>query len=557
MYMKKMLFTVLLVIGLGVEINAQTYLEVTEILQTNCATANCHDANTSAAGLNLELAPADLYDLLIDGDPQNNFANQSNWKMVEPGHPSRSYLYRKVNGSLHADSELPPNGAGVTMPVNGDELADAEKELIRQWIYFGAPENSTVVDMTTLEDYYSGNGLDPIAPPAAPEEGEGFQVKFGPFFLEPGEEREWVYKYELFNDSPFEVNRIDLNMDSDFSHHVLLFKNKDGNGINSQGDGLEEVTFTGGQAITNDTKMIGGWAYSKDLVLPAGTAYSWDENTIMKFNYHVKNYSSTSVLPAEVYLNCYTQEPGTAIKEMHSDFFINFSPFAYLLQPGVEKTIPLSVPGQDGGFEAPEAGEPNDVHLWLFGGHTHQWGIDYDAWLVDENGDPGEQIYEGFYDLDYEVNQGFYNYAEPAMRLFEPLLTFDRSQGIYTEGVFLNESNSIVNVGLTTDDEMQGFFCQYIVGDISGLDISSSIDEPQLKSELKIYPNPSSGLFRIGLEDLNPDELNVKIVSPTGAYLRNISLDGNILDLTGMPKGLYLVELNDGTTVKNKKVLIR
>jgi len=463
----KSIFTILIVCSLTLGLSAQTFNEITDLVKTNCASSYCHGSGVGNLTIAEDISSGDLYDLLLAAPSSNEWAQEKNMPLVDPGNPKNSFLYRKINNDLHEDSTIPTAG-GQSMPITG-AMESHEIELVRQWILYGAKENGTVVDSDILQEYYSGGGIAPVEKPDAPAPGEGFQLHFGTLFLEPGEEKEWILKEKLDNEA-LEIHKIDLIMDGDFSHHFLFFQSPDD--IN-QADGVIEVGFNGGSAITSDTKMVGGWAYAAELKLPEGTAYSWEENTTVKYNLHIKNYSNTSVLPCDVYLNVYTQEPGTAIKEMHSDFFINFNFGDYNIPPNEEHTIGLSVPnsglfGSDN-FIAPPSGEPNEVHLWLFGGHTHQWGTDYDAWLKNADGTIGEQIYEGFYNVNYDFNQGFYDFAEPATRIFEPLVSFDRSVGIYTEATYMNQSSTNVQLGLTTEDEMQGFFVQYLVGDISGL----------------------------------------------------------------------------------------
>jgi len=71
-----------------------------------------------------------------------------------------------------------------------------------------------------------------------------------------------------------------------------------------------------------------------------------------------------------------------------------------------------------------EAQSNETVHIWSLGSHTHKYGTDFDIYLND-NGTYGEQVYEGDYNFDYTINQGYYNYAEPAFRTFDDYLTIN------------------------------------------------------------------------------------------------------------------------------------
>jgi hypothetical protein len=442
-----------MVLSVGIA-NSQTYNSVLNILQANCTTSGCHTGANPAAGLDFSASSAVVYDALFETNPQNVWASSQGMKLVDAGYPERSLLYRKINQGLHADSPLPVEG-GLPEPQGSTELLDKEKELIRQWIYYGAKETGTQIDYNILDDYYNGAGLPAMTPPPAPALGEGFQLHIGPLFLGPSAEEEYIYKYELRNESTLEINGLDTYINDGFSHHFLFFK--DANGSINQGEGFIDAGLS---AITSDTKMIGGWAYSLPYNLPAGTAYTWDANTILKYNYHMKNYSTTSVMPFEIYINVYTQPTGTAVKEMHSNFFINTNPLDYLIFAGQTKTINLNVSGNS--FASVPAGEPDSLYIWTLGGHTHKFGTDYDIWKRTASGGEGEQIYEGFYNLDYTVNQGFYDYGEPPFRKEDELIGIVRSHGLHSEGIYHNTSSSLVNLGLTTNDEMQGFFIQYV-----------------------------------------------------------------------------------------------
>ncbi len=555
--MKSILYT-LFGLTLSFGLSAQTFNEVATIFQTNCASSNCHGNGAGGLTFTPDMSTGELYDVLVSSAPNNAWASDRNMPLVSAGHPDNSFLYRKINKDLHEDSALPPAG-GSSMPIS-EELEAHEIELVRQWILFGAREEGTFIDSDILVDFYEGNGLAPVEKPAAPAAGEGFQLHFGRMFLEPDEEKEWIYKRTLENEA-LEITKIEVVMDSDFSHHFLLFQSPDD--IN-QSPGLIDVGFFGNaQAITSDTKMVGGWAYSRELDLPAGTAYTWEENTTLKFNYHIRNYSTTSVLPADVYINVYTQPVGTAIKEMHSDFYLNTNFPDYNIGAGETKTISHSVPNDNffsnESFETPPAGEPNEVHLWLFGGHTHQWGTDYDAWLKNPDGTIGEKIYEGFYNIDYEFNQGFYDFEEPAMRLFDPLISFDRNVGIYSEGQYHNQGTSTAQFGLTTEDEMQGFFVQYLVGDISQLPeteepTTTGINDLVEADLFNVYPNPSNGLVQIQLFDKS-ETASIRVYNAVGARVRFQTSDNNQLDLSDLANGMYVVEVRQGKEVHKKKII--
>ncbi|MCB0579500.1 MAG: c-type cytochrome, partial [Phaeodactylibacter sp.] len=188
-------------------LNAQTTsttLRAYRIFQEKCV--QCHDHASPEAGLDLEEEGATettrafkVRANLFNVTPANQASAAKGHKYLYPGRVDKSLLFRKINQGLEPTLGLDA-GENQSMPPYGQpQLTDVEKELIRQWILYAAPLNSTVVDETLLEAYYGGAAqmAFPDGPPPAPAEGEGFQIKMGPFYVEPGGEVEYYQKYEL------------------------------------------------------------------------------------------------------------------------------------------------------------------------------------------------------------------------------------------------------------------------------------------------------------------------------------------------------------------------
>lgn len=92
----------------------------------------------------------------------------------------------------------------------------------------------------------------------------------------------------------------------------------------------------------------------------------------------------------------------------------------------------------------------------------------------------------------------------------------------------------------TTKSEMTDFNIppEYLISD--GQDISESI---------KIYPNPTTGLFTIEMDNDISGELNISIATQTGKEILKIKLMKSIghfqtqVDLSGQPNGMYIINL--------------
>jgi hypothetical protein len=96
--------------------------DVQPILTDNCVAAGCHDS----ASEDVSYAEGEAYDNIVS-QPSSIGMN-----LIEPGDPSMSYLWLKVDGGF---AEV--GGTGNPMPV-GAMLAGADKATLEDWITQGA-----------------------------------------------------------------------------------------------------------------------------------------------------------------------------------------------------------------------------------------------------------------------------------------------------------------------------------------------------------------------------------------------------------------------------------
>lgn len=106
-----------------------------QVFNTSCAVSGCHDSQSQAGGLLLEIGAA--YTQIVDGTPTNGVAQGLGWKRITPGDPATSFLMHKLTGDLGA-------GLGGRMPLGKPPLAANLIEIIRLWIVDGAPANGWV-----------------------------------------------------------------------------------------------------------------------------------------------------------------------------------------------------------------------------------------------------------------------------------------------------------------------------------------------------------------------------------------------------------------------------
>jgi hypothetical protein len=530
-----------------------TYERVYNILQTNCATAYCHSSTGGSGNLNLEGVGAStaakmtaVYNNLVGVAPSNAAAAAKGDHLIYKGRMDKSFLFRKINNGIESTVSLDAN-EGNPMAI----LTNVEKELIRQWILYGAPQTGEVVKESILTDYYV-NGLAkeafPNGAPTAPNPSEGFQVKMGPFFLAPQnnaqgylDEVEYFQKWELDLPSDLEVTRIDTKMGT-YSHHFIMYDYDNPAAANQLSHGLRNdishVSISLVEAIQQPT----------DLRLPQGSAFKWEDDIVLDLNTHYINYDANNVYKAEVYINVYTQPNGTANQEMFT--VLEANPSIYIPNNGNPYTFNQTLNYNLG-----------QVYLWSMMGHTHKYGSGYNVYKR-TNGVKGEKIY------DASCPQGipncstpFFDYQHIPMRFFDELLpvTFNFSNGIIHEASYINTGSSAVGWGSTSDDEMMVLVFMGLT-DTAGVvtNVGKIIQNPL--DEIKVFPNPATQQALFTLPS-TVHTFDFVLYDMLGREVRNINgLRDNtfILERNQLEAGIYIYQIKDGTgNIKTDKIIFR
>ena len=512
-----------------------TMVRVYEILQEKCAT--CHSHENPQSGLDLEESgsTAQIRALKVHGNlynvtPANTYAAGKGYKYVYPGRSDISYLFRKINLDLEETITLHGEEQGAMPPENSPQLTIEEKELIRQWILFGAKSSGTQVDENLISDYYNNNGQEsfPDGPPEAPAEEEGFQIKMGPFFLEPGAELEYFSKYELDLPADVDVDRIEIFM-SNYSHHFILYDFNNG-GDQSIPHGLRT------NANHSDIGLVAALQEPTDLRLPGGTAFIWDNNKVLDLNTHYINYSAFMSYKAENYINVYTKPSGTAAQEMKTELLANFN-------------IPIPNNGNVITHTEHITYNLGEVFLWGIMGHTHQYGTDYKVYERLSGGAQGDLIY------DAACAQGvpgcvspFFDYQHIPIRYFEPLmpLTLNWQNGIIHEASWINDGPTPVNFGPTSDDEMMVLILMY-TEDTTGVFTTNVEDIYNPLDEVQIFPNPVKQTATVTLP-VGVENIRFTLFDATGRAVLQRAEQGNSLfefSRAALPSGMYFYRIED------------
>lgn len=505
---------------LSFHLNAQsTFNSVRNILNTHC-TGSCHTVASPDGDLVLVGTDSDVYNNLVMKMPANAVASNKGDVLAMPGHPERSFILRKLNGSgweSHTDEVL-DNGEGDHMPLGAASLKDEEVELIRQWILFGCPDTGTVVDTQVLYQYYNGMGAQRVTRPTAPDPSLGFQIRFGPFFVGASSELEYNIKYSLQNTGVLYVDKLDLKIHPRM-HHFIIEK------FLGQIGGQYPEGFRPAFLDTSDasTTMVISVQFPQSVELPEGAAYFWNPGTDLDLNGHAANIYPDSVLAIEAYVNVYYDAPDPSVTEMYSvlahysnvldrqDFFI---------APGTTVTFTDSIVAVD---------ENAVIDIWMLTTHTHKYGLSYNIYERDICGGKGEMLYNGNYNESYSFDQGYFDYEHPPLRLFDVLPHIPIRKGLIHEATFHNYGADTVFFGLTTQDEMMNIFMQYTVS----LDTAGAIE---CVTDTVVVIDDTTGLFSKPINaatwDAYPNPFTNEVVLRTG-LADGTSINWQLIDVLG------------------------
>ncbi len=526
--MKYIVIFTCVIYTLSVKSQTSSAIEVYRIFQAKCI--SCHDKAQKTAGLDLQgagptesIRAQEVWTNLIRVSPQNPRAKSKGHSLIYPGRPDKSFLFRKINKGLEPTIQLEPSEEAEMPKDNSITLTNSEKELVRQWILYGAPVSGIPVNKSTVEQFYNSGGLRSFtSPPSPPDPSEGFQIKMGPFFLSPGGEIEYFQKWELDLPDNLEVNKMDFKF-GNYSHHFLIYQFE--NSATSIPDGLRL------DPNHSNIKLVAAVQEPTELILPNNTAFFWNKAAVMDLNSHYINYSATLPLQAEVYVNVYTQAKGSAKHEMKSVLVPNFN---------------ISIPnnGKLHTFEAPFIAQ-QQVYVWGMMGHTHKYGKDYKVYKRLPNGIKGELIYNAScFQGNPTCSSPFFDYRHIPFRTWEPLMPLPLNPGIIHQAQFVNDGPVPVGFGATSKDEMMLIILFY-TEDSTGIATAVG-DQTILKNTLAITPNPCSQEFSLIVPYQFVDPL-LELVDITGRIVVQKYLDPgtNTIYSGNLNNGIYISRITD------------
>jgi hypothetical protein len=514
--------------------NTVAFTKVYSILQTKCV--SCHSATQRQGNLDLEGTGTDkagaVFTNLVGKVPANATAAAKGQQLVYPGRVDRSFIFHKVNNKFDTYYEGLTAAEGAIMPNANSELTKVEKEIIRQWILFGATKTATIPE-DRIRAYYDTTGKALSAfetPPPAPAASEGFQIRVGPFFLAPngktGSEAEYFQKWEVNLANDMEVNRID-HIFSSYSHHFLIYNFTNTTTPASLAAGLRP------NAYHNNINLISAVQEKTDLKLPTGAAFKWEKNRVLDLNTHYINYSANHVYKADAYLNFYTQPKGTAKQEMFA-----------ILVPNVNISIPNNNQTITSEANFLYVGK---AYIWSLMGHTHKYGTGYKIFKRLPNGTKGEVMYDaGCPGGVPGCASPYYDYQHIPMRFYKPLTPVELNPGFVHQATWKNGGDKAVTFGATSDDEMMVMVAMYTLDTVG---IVNPVKETKALDNVLVYPNPMREKLTIVLPP-SVFDVSFTLYDMLGkVVMRKTEIIGsNTIDIPRgkLETGMYIYRVEDG-----------
>ncbi|WP_235296261.1 hypothetical protein [Portibacter marinus] len=409
-----------------------------QILEPNCV--DCHSAGTSFAKESGLVLTADVaYDQLVGRDPKNRAALNDGLELLgTEGLPSlaKSFLWEKINvlDYEHLYNDHP--GYGSLMPLGSKPLTNGELEYIRKWIVEGAPEDGFVADVELLND---STRFDPIdnefVELSEPQSGLSFHL--GPFTVHPNNEREFFYYWPLQNSEEIYATRFESSMRSG-SHHFIFYKFAEDAERPAPFEYRDFRTPQGAPIFetyrsVEDQIFVWGTQWPRtDYSLPEGVALRIEANQGLDLNAHYVNYSNEPY-EGEIYANIHTVSKDK-VTHIADNLFLNNTDFNL---PANKKTTITKTYDFNKRI--------NVLNLWS---HAHKRMEEFRVYIKGGSRE-GELVY---YTNDWE---------HPPLIEFDPPLVLNQGQGLQCEATYFNESNSDIQFGLLSEDEMMILFGMY------------------------------------------------------------------------------------------------
>ena len=413
----------------------------TVILDKNCV--ECHVAGASfATQSDLVLTSNIAYSQLVNRTPNNPTARADGLTLVGTeglASAGKSFLWEKINAPNQAHYFDDHPGYGALMPLGKPPLTNGELEFVLQWILAGAPSSGNVVDLGLLDDTerYEAPEFEPLPVPTS-----GVQFHLGPWDVAPNFEREFFYYEPLNNDQPLFVNRVDMAMRPG-SHHLILYDLSDNipEILVPEPQVFREIRDANGNyipstlMITSHLNFVTGTQWPRMTYhYPPGVAMRIPADAGFDINAHYVNRSS-EIIQGEIYANLHTVD-SSQVEHVAERLFMNNVDIN--LPPNATTTLNKT-------FVVDKK-----VQIFQLFSHAHEHMTEFRV-FIDGGPRDGELVYIA------------YDWEHPPILELNPTLTLEAGQGLRLQATYNNDTNSTINFGFLSSDEMMILFGAYYV----------------------------------------------------------------------------------------------
>ncbi len=414
-----------------------------EILTPTCV--ECHQVGSNfAAQSDLLLTEDVAYGQLVNAVPNNASARGDGLLRVgTDGLASleTSFLWEKINAEEreHFYSDHPHYGA--LMPLGKPYLTNGQLAFIKEWILGGAPEEGVVAkaEESLLEDTtrYEPPEFVELEPPE-----QGIQFHLGPFDVPPNFEREFYYFQPMDTTGDLYLERAEIIMRPG-SHHFIAysFSEEVPSWANLTAETYRDIRNLDGSYISGNLTATlwhsfgfgTQWPYL-NYQFPPGVALRIDADLGLDLNSHYINRTDSASV-GEVYVNMHLAKPDEID---HAAEVLSLNNFDLELPPNKITTLERT-------FLFPE-----DVSVFQLMSHAHEHMLEFRVEMVG-----GE--------LDGELIYIAYDWEHPPILELNPTLTLEAGQGLRLQATYNNNTNSTINFGFLSSDEMMILFGAYYV----------------------------------------------------------------------------------------------
>ena len=285
---------------------------------------------------------------------------------------------------------------------------------------------------------YDLDEIPDFAPLAAPVAGTGLQIHVPPFPVPENFEREIFLRLPFGNTSEIYVNRFE-SLCRPGTHHLLVygFADEDNEILPEIGVMRDQNSPDGRGNIRSNMSVELAYflaqAAEHEMTLLPGQAIQIPANATVDINSHYFNKTEQTIF-GEVFLNAYTM-PVEEVEEVLLFDDVN-NDQVLILPPGETTTISYT-----------EIFEESQ-NLRMLVSHMHKRGRGFKVYMVG-GAREGELLYTSV------------EYQHPVVTFMEPALLVEAGQGLRTEVVYENETNRMIEFGVTSEDEMGILFYLY------------------------------------------------------------------------------------------------